>query len=309
MENQRKGNFGWGVLGFFFPVVGLILFLVWKNNKKEDAKVAAIGAIIGAALTIVLTVACAVLVNLGLIKSKKIINEPTPVVTPKSDEEKSKCTGTATKGTNKYEYKFDIESADSVCKSITYKVNDDFTVEFDISDGTNQTSYLMFVNGKEVEVGRYEDDKFYVVGKTFITTEFSTDLGANVLLFNTKGEIYNLVQEGEEAYNPVNQLKVDKMTVKDYKVNEDGSLTISALRHSNQCEFGHTIDGKCASDSPCDYTFEQYMNKYNVSLDYDYSAEFTFKQNNDGLYEFNSTKNVTKTYKDFFNEYKTNSCR
>lgn len=310
MENNKR-NIGWGILGFFFPIVGLILFLVWKNNRKENAKVAAIGAIIGAALSLVLTIVCALLVSFGLINNKKhdIKGWEDPVAIPKSDEEKSKCTGTATKGANEYEYKFDIESADSKCKTITYKVNDDFTVEFDLSDDTNGPSYLMTVNGKEIEVGRYENDKFYVVGKTFITKEFSTDLGAKVYLVNPKGEIYNLVQEGEKEYNPVNQLKTDKMTVKDYKVNDDGSLTLTALRHSNQCDFGHTIGGKCATDSPCDYTFEQYMNRYDVSTDYDYSAEFTFKQNSEGFYEFNPTKNVTKTYKQFFEEYKTNSCR
>ena len=36
---------GWGVLGFFIPIVGLILFLAWKNNYPENAKGAGIGAL------------------------------------------------------------------------------------------------------------------------------------------------------------------------------------------------------------------------------------------------------------------------
>ena len=42
-----SGSIGWGVLGFFIPLVGLILFLVWKDTKPNSAKVAGIGAIIG----------------------------------------------------------------------------------------------------------------------------------------------------------------------------------------------------------------------------------------------------------------------
>ena len=42
-----SGSIGWGILGFFFPLVGLILFLVWKSTKPKCAKVAGIGAIVG----------------------------------------------------------------------------------------------------------------------------------------------------------------------------------------------------------------------------------------------------------------------
>ncbi|ACV22526.1 hypothetical protein [Slackia heliotrinireducens] len=57
-----SGSIGWGVLGFFFPIVGLILFLVWKNTKPKCAKVAGIGAIIGFVLGLVVNFASAALV-------------------------------------------------------------------------------------------------------------------------------------------------------------------------------------------------------------------------------------------------------
>ena len=41
-----SGSIGWGILGFLFPIVGLVLFLVWKNTKPRCAKVAGIGALI-----------------------------------------------------------------------------------------------------------------------------------------------------------------------------------------------------------------------------------------------------------------------
>ena len=54
-DKQEKGNFGWAVLGFFIPLVGLILFLVWKNDRHGDAKMAGMGALISVIVSIVLT--------------------------------------------------------------------------------------------------------------------------------------------------------------------------------------------------------------------------------------------------------------
>lgn len=54
---EKEGSkFGWGILGFFFPLVGLILFLVWKKNKKKAAKASGIGALVGFLLGLVSTI-------------------------------------------------------------------------------------------------------------------------------------------------------------------------------------------------------------------------------------------------------------
>ena len=42
-----SGSIGWGILGAFFPIVGIILFFVWRTSKPKSAKVALIGAAIG----------------------------------------------------------------------------------------------------------------------------------------------------------------------------------------------------------------------------------------------------------------------
>jgi len=47
-----KGNIGWGFLGCCVPIVGLILFLTWKDSKPSDAKAAGIGGLIGFGLGI-----------------------------------------------------------------------------------------------------------------------------------------------------------------------------------------------------------------------------------------------------------------
>lgn len=48
MENNNidNGGFLWGLLGCCIPVVGLILFLVWKDQKPKTAKAAGIGALV-----------------------------------------------------------------------------------------------------------------------------------------------------------------------------------------------------------------------------------------------------------------------
>ena len=55
-EKTEKGNFGWAVLGFFFPLIGLILFLVWKDTKYGDAKKAGVGALVGFIVGIIMPV-------------------------------------------------------------------------------------------------------------------------------------------------------------------------------------------------------------------------------------------------------------
>ena len=50
------GSFGWAVLGFLIPLVGLILFLVWKDTKPLSAKRAGVGALVSVIVSIVLSI-------------------------------------------------------------------------------------------------------------------------------------------------------------------------------------------------------------------------------------------------------------
>lgn len=49
---RDPGGFGWGLLGFCFPFVGLILFLVWQDDKPNNAKAAGTGALVSVGLTV-----------------------------------------------------------------------------------------------------------------------------------------------------------------------------------------------------------------------------------------------------------------
>ena len=42
-----NGGFLWGLLGCCIPLVGLILFLVWRDTKPKTSRAAGIGALVG----------------------------------------------------------------------------------------------------------------------------------------------------------------------------------------------------------------------------------------------------------------------
>lgn len=48
-----NGGFWWGVLGCCIPIVGLILFLVWKDTKPKTAKSVGKGALISVIVAVV----------------------------------------------------------------------------------------------------------------------------------------------------------------------------------------------------------------------------------------------------------------
>ncbi len=41
-------SFGWGLLGFLVPILGLILWLLWKDETPKKAKSVGVGALISA---------------------------------------------------------------------------------------------------------------------------------------------------------------------------------------------------------------------------------------------------------------------
>lgn len=61
-QTKDSGNSGWGVLGFFFPLIGLILYLVWKDDQPKNSKMAGKGALIGVIVNVILGIIWGVLV-------------------------------------------------------------------------------------------------------------------------------------------------------------------------------------------------------------------------------------------------------
>lgn len=57
---------GFAVLGFFFPLIGLILYLVWKAETPLKAKSAGKGALIGFIVSIVLSLLYVIIASIAV---------------------------------------------------------------------------------------------------------------------------------------------------------------------------------------------------------------------------------------------------
>lgn len=55
------GGFLWGLLGCCIPIVGLVLFLVWRDTKPNTSKAAGIGALVSVILYVLCYVFAAVI--------------------------------------------------------------------------------------------------------------------------------------------------------------------------------------------------------------------------------------------------------
>lgn len=50
---KEGGTVGWGILGFFLPIVGFILWLVWKDEHPAKSRSAGIGCLVSVCLGVV----------------------------------------------------------------------------------------------------------------------------------------------------------------------------------------------------------------------------------------------------------------
>ena len=66
-------SLGFTVLGFFFPLIGLILYLVWKPEYPKRATSCGKGALIGVIVAAVLTVIYVVLMVLLFMSAAPVI--------------------------------------------------------------------------------------------------------------------------------------------------------------------------------------------------------------------------------------------
>ena len=51
-----SGNIGWGILGYFVPLAGLVLFIALKDTKPRTAKMAGKGALISVIVHTILSI-------------------------------------------------------------------------------------------------------------------------------------------------------------------------------------------------------------------------------------------------------------
>jgi len=155
---EKEGSkFGWGVLGFFFPLVGLILFLVWMKDKKKASKAAGIGALIGFLVNVLLTT----LSLMGVISIFTLSGEPVIDVKTNTKTVEKKKADTKKETTNKEETKTEEKKTDSKTESTTnpcdvkVKAKNDTTYTYEVSscDTTN------ILDGSNNILFKYTNDK------------------------------------------------------------------------------------------------------------------------------------------------------
>lgn len=61
-----KSSFGFALLGFCFPIVGLILYLIWKDNTPLKAKSAGKGALISVIISVVFYIIYAIILGVAI---------------------------------------------------------------------------------------------------------------------------------------------------------------------------------------------------------------------------------------------------
>ncbi|MBO7310795.1 MAG: zinc ribbon domain-containing protein [Clostridia bacterium] len=62
-QNDDAPNMGYAVLGFFIPIVGLILYLIWNDKTPLRARSAGKGALYGFCVGIVLSIVYVIIIG------------------------------------------------------------------------------------------------------------------------------------------------------------------------------------------------------------------------------------------------------
>ena len=68
------GSVWWGVLGFYIPVAGLVLYIVWHNSEPKNAKSAGIGALIQVGVWIAFVIFCFFIVLAAGLSDQQLFN-------------------------------------------------------------------------------------------------------------------------------------------------------------------------------------------------------------------------------------------
>ena len=77
-DPSDRPNFGYAFLGFLLPVIGLILYLVWKDDDTPlRARSCGRGAAVGFVIYFLLVLVCIILVIVGLFAFSEAMREGT----------------------------------------------------------------------------------------------------------------------------------------------------------------------------------------------------------------------------------------
>lgn len=221
-DNDDSGSFGWWLLGFLLPVVGLILWIVWHRKKPNNAHASIWGAITsvvtGIALVIIAFFVGLRITDMSFDAIKNNSTASTTIVSsqsePKSDEiDTKKLSQEQVKKWVYYHMKKDdpnIAGVSAYDFSIT--PNKDSELDIAVSAGGNPVNdYLIDSNGNLYHISKWQ--KTLVADKWDVPNDFMLDVPTQT---DTKQSSiphdYNLDKTGNSS-NPENQTETSMNTV------------------------------------------------------------------------------------------------
>ncbi|EPI26564.1 PASTA domain-containing protein [Enterococcus faecium] len=221
-DNDDSGSFGWWLLGLLLPVVGLILWIVWRRKKPNNAHASIWGAITsvvtGIALVIIAFFVGLRITDMSFDAIKNNSAAPTTIVSsqsePKSEEiDTKKLSQDQVKKWVYYHMKKDdpnIAGASAYDFSIT--PNQDSELDIAVSSGGNPVNdYLIDSNGNLYHISKWQ--KTLVADKWDVPNDFTLDVPTQT---DTKQSSiphdYNLDKTGNSS-SPENQTETSMNTV------------------------------------------------------------------------------------------------
>lgn len=184
-DNDDSGSFGWWLLGFLLPVVGLILWIVWHRKKPNNAHASIWGAITSVVTGITLVI-IAFFVGLRItdMSFDAIKNNSAASTTIVSSQSEPKLDEVDTKKLSQeqvkkwvyYHMKQDFPNVHSA-NSYTFDIQPNQDKELDIkvifSSGTIAFDYLIDSNGELYQISNGQ--KFFITNKWDVPDNFTLD--------------------------------------------------------------------------------------------------------------------------------------
>lgn len=207
----------WVVLGFFIPIVGLILFLIHHKDKPMRAKSSGVGALLGLVVSMLITVVSVVVVFIGIDAYTRALEKVTTV--PESIETIDEANETVKSFVGEDTYNQAVESITEELEK--YKIVDDINdilinyadVKFDSFDinkknGNYDTKLIVSVTNRD------ERQRSYYI--TIEAVDYNgVRIGTDMVMVNklNSGQTIKL-----EAFRSIEQDKIEQYKKSKFKV-------------------------------------------------------------------------------------------
>ena len=337
-QEKEGSKFGWGVLGFFIPLVGLILFLVWMKDKKRAAKAAGIGALIGFIFSIISTVLLVTIfgavlgIGLSEYDNNKGNYNPTPIVEEDTNNEEEKgeivnnsCELGLEKIKNPSDRKYELEkkygykvTLNGKCSEYIVKDNNKELFSIVEEQKESRNSYKLNIKNDSIDIAglnnyKYDteqkkdvfkdvDFKYYKVNNIIIfVLGYSYPVTTNVYLYDIENGNYVKVERN---------LGNDKfpLTFSDLEIDDRKNIIIKWRLYNSSGFEGMRDDPRVKIllrvVNMEEFDIEQELSNYGIG-DFPYEQGYYYKDASSSKpYDVSVTKTITEFYNEIMSKKK-----